>query len=66
VVKALIDDRKGRGRKASILEANVARNIAEATWPTQGRNRWSSRSMAEHDGISGSRTLPISRPSKLA
>jgi transposase len=47
-------DKPGRGRKASIPEAKVARVITEATRPPQGRSRWSIRSMGRHAGISAS------------
>jgi transposase len=47
-------DRPGRGRKASIEEAKVARVITEATRPPQGRRRWSVRSMSRHAGVSPS------------
>src|ERR1700761_8691481 len=45
-------DKLGRGRKASIAEAKVARVITEATRPPPGRSRWSIRSMSRHAGIS--------------
>jgi hypothetical protein len=41
-------DRPGRGRKASIAAAKVARVITEATRPPRGRGRWSIRSMSRH------------------
>ena len=44
-------DEPGRGRKASISAAKVARVITEATRPPLGRSRWS---MAWHAGISAS------------
>lgn len=47
-------DRPGRGRKASIPAAKVARVVSEATRPPQGRTRWSLRSMSRHAGISAS------------
>jgi transposase len=47
-------DKLGRGRKASIAEAKVARVITEATRPPPGRSRWSIRSMSRHAGISAS------------
>ena len=47
-------DRPGRGRKASISEAKVARVLTEATCPPEGRRRWSIRSMGRHAGISAS------------
>jgi transposase len=47
-------DEPGRGRKASIAAAQVARVITEATRPPPGRSRWSIRSMARHAGISAS------------
>jgi len=47
-------DEPGRGRKASIAPAKVARVITEATRPPLGRSRWSIRSMAWHAGISAS------------
>jgi transposase len=47
-------DEAGRGRKASIAGAKVARVITEATRPPSGRSRWSIRSMARHAGISAS------------
>jgi transposase len=47
-------DKPGRGRKASIPEARVARVITEATRPPNGRRRWSIRSMSRHVGISAS------------
>jgi hypothetical protein len=49
-----LDDKKGRGRKASIPDAKVARIITEATRPSKGRSRWSTRSMAKHAGVSAS------------
>jgi transposase len=49
-----LDDKPGRGRKASIPEAKVARVITEATRPPNGRTRWSIRSMGRHAGISPS------------
>src|SRR3954447_5660855 len=45
-------DKPGRGRKASIPAANVARVVTEATRPPAGRRRWSIRSMGRHAGIS--------------
>jgi transposase len=47
-------DEPGRGRKASIAAAKVARVITEATRPPPGRSRWSIRSMAQHAGVSAS------------
>src|SRR5437763_9844567 len=47
-------DKPGRGRKASIPAANVARVVTEATRPPAGRRRWSIRSMGRHAGISAS------------
>ena len=47
-------DEPGRGRKASIAAAKVARVITEATRPPPGRSRWSIRSMARHAGVSAS------------
>jgi transposase len=47
-------DEPGRGRKASIAAAKVARVITEATRPPAGRSRWSIRSMARHAGVSAS------------
>ena len=47
-------DKPGRGRKASIPEASVARVVTEATRPPNGRRRWSIRSMSRHVGISAS------------
>ena len=47
-------DKAGRGRKASIAAAKVARVITEATRPPPGRSRWSIRSMGRHVGISAS------------
>lgn len=47
-------ERPGRGRKASIPEAKVARVITEATRPPDGRTRWSIRSMSRHAGVSAS------------
>jgi len=47
-------DEPGRGRKASIAAAKVARVIIEATRPPSGRSRWSIRSMAQHAGVSAS------------
>lgn len=47
-------DQPGRGRKASIAAAKVARVITEATRPPPGRSRWSIRSMARHAGVSAS------------
>lgn len=47
-------DEPGRGRKASIATAKVARVITEATRPPPGRSRWSIRSMARYVGISAS------------
>jgi transposase len=47
-------DEPGRGRKASIAAAKVARVITEATRPPSGRSRWSIRSMARHAGVSAS------------
>ena len=44
-------DEPGRGRKASISAAKVARVITEATRPPPGRSRWSIRSMARHAGV---------------
>ena len=49
-----LGDQPGRGRKASIAAATVARVIAEATRPPPGRQRWSIRSMARHAGVSAS------------
>ena len=49
-----LGDEPGRGRKASIAAATVARVIAEATRPPPGRQRWSIRSMARHAGVSAS------------
>ena len=49
-----LGDKPGRGRKASIPEAKVARVITEATRPPKGRSRWSIRSMSRHAGISAS------------
>jgi transposase len=39
-----LGDQPGRGRKASIAAATVARVIAEATRPPPGRQRWGIRS----------------------
>jgi len=47
-------DKLGRGRKASIPAAKVARVVTEATRPPNGRRRWSIRSMGRHAGISAS------------
>ena len=47
-------DEPGRGRKASIAAAKVARVLTEATRPPPGRSRWSIRSMARHAGVSAS------------
>jgi transposase len=47
-------DKPGRGRKASISAAQVARVVTEATRPPKGRRRWSIRSMSRHAGISAS------------
>src|SRR5215472_3080097 len=47
-------DQPGRGRKASIAAAKVARVITEATRPPPGRSRWSIRSMARHACVSAS------------
>jgi transposase len=47
-------DKPGRGRKAWIADAKVARVITEATRPPPGRSRWSIRSMSRHAGISAS------------
>jgi hypothetical protein len=44
----------GRGRKASIAAARVARVITEAARPPRGRSRWSIRSMSRHAGNSAS------------
>ncbi|HEY1300618.1 MAG TPA: helix-turn-helix domain-containing protein, partial [Stellaceae bacterium] len=49
-----LDERPGRGRKASIPPATVARVLSEATRPPPGRRRWSIRSMSRHVGISPS------------
>ena len=49
-----LSDEPGRGRKASIAAAKVARVITEATRPPPGRSRWSIRSMARHTGVSAS------------
>ena len=49
-----LTDRPGRGRKASIAAAKVARVITEATRPPPGRSRWSIRSMSHHAGVSAS------------
>ncbi len=49
-----LDDRPGRGRKASIPEVKVARVLTEATRPPKGRRRWSLRSMSRHAGVSAS------------
>jgi transposase len=49
-----LDDKPGRGRKASIPGATVARVITEATRPPTGKRRWSTRSMARHAGVSAS------------
>lgn len=46
--------RPGRGRKASIPQAKVARVLSEATRPPKGRCRWSIRSTARYAGISAS------------
>src|SRR5262249_16765159 len=47
-------DQPGRGRKAWIAAAKVARVITEATRPPPGRSRRSIRSMAQHAGVSAS------------
>jgi transposase len=49
-----LDDKPGRGRRASIPAAKVARVITEVTRPPKGRTRWSIRSMSRHAGISAS------------
>lgn len=49
-----LTDKPGRGRKASIPEAKVARVLTEATRPPKDRRRWSIRSMGRHAGISAS------------
>jgi transposase len=49
-----LDERPGRGRKASIAAAIVARVVSEVTRPPAGRRRWSIRSMSRHAGISPS------------
>ncbi len=49
-----LDDRPGRGRKASIPEAKVARVLTEATRPPKDRRRWSIRSMSRYAGVSAS------------
>ncbi len=49
-----LDERPGRGRKASIPVAKAARVVSEATRPPNGRTRWSIRSMSRHAGISPS------------
>jgi transposase len=47
-----LDDKPGRGRRASLPEDKVARVLTEATRPPKSRNRWSLRSMAKHAGVS--------------
>jgi transposase len=49
-----LGDKPGRGRKASIPTAKVARVVTEATRPPKGRRRWSIRTMSRHVGISSS------------
>lgn len=49
-----LTDKPGRGRKASIPEAKVARVLTEATRPPKDRRRWSIRSMGRHAGVSAS------------
>jgi transposase len=49
-----LGDKPGRGRKASIPAAKVARVVTEATRPPKGRRRWSIRTMSRHVGISSS------------
>jgi transposase len=47
-------DKPGRGRKASIPAATVARVVNEVTRPPKGKKRWSVRTMGRHTGISAS------------
>ena len=49
-----LDERPGRGRKASIPTARLARVVTEATRPPNGTARWSIRSMSRYAGISAS------------
>ena len=49
-----LEERSGRGRKASIPAATLARVVTEATRPPNGKTRWSIRSMSRHAGISAS------------
>jgi transposase len=49
-----LDDKAGRGRKASIAATTVARVVSEVTRPPKGRKRWSVRTMGRHAGISAS------------
>jgi hypothetical protein len=46
-----LGDKPGRGRKASIPAAKVARVVTEATRPPKGRRRWSIRTMSRHVGF---------------
>lgn len=49
-----LEEKPGRGRKASIPAATLARVVTEATRPPNGQTRWSIRSMSRHAGISAS------------
>ena len=40
-----LEDKPGRGRRASIPEAKVAQVITEVTRPPESRKRWSARSL---------------------
>jgi transposase len=49
-----LEDKAGRGRKASISTRKIERVITEVTRPPKNRKRWSVRSMGRHVGISHS------------
>jgi transposase len=47
-----LQEAKGRGRKASLSQARVAKVLQEAVRPPAGRTRWSVRTMAKHAKVS--------------
>jgi transposase len=51
-IDGLLHDAAGRGRKATIPEAQKEKVITQSTRPPPNRTRWSVRSMARHTGVS--------------
>ena len=57
-----LKDQPGRGPKPSIPLATVQRVVEEAGQAPPGRQRWSTRSLAEEVGISADSVAPVWMP----